>query len=90
LKIACKYYTLVWQTMKKYLLGRAPISNWLFLLMAVCILLMAVFFKIDMDSYNTVDKIVQDQQALIDTQQKIIERFAPPPAEAIHIYTSPY
>jgi membrane protein insertase Oxa1/YidC/SpoIIIJ len=71
--------------LRAYLSRRASIGNWLFLLMVLCILLQFVFLRLEVDSYNSVQKIAQDQQSLIEMQQKIIESVVVPPnSEVLH------
>ena len=71
--------------LRAYLSRRAAIGNWLFLLMVLCILLQFVFLRLEVDSYNSVQKIAQDQQSLIEMQQKIIESVVVPPnSEVLH------
>ncbi len=70
--------------LKKYMLSRASIGNWLFWMMALCILLQFVFLQIEVGSFNNVEKIARDQQAIIDLQQEIIRSAGIPGAEAVH------
>jgi hypothetical protein len=71
-------------TLKKYLLRKASVGNWLFLLMALCIVLQLVFIQLEVGSFNNVKKIAEDQQAIIDLQQEIMEAAGIPSTEAVH------
>jgi hypothetical protein len=73
-----------------HLLRKASISNWLLWLMALCILLMAVFFKMQLDNYNVVVLIAENQQAIIDMQQTIMESPTPANSEPVHFDILPY
>jgi hypothetical protein len=70
--------------LKSYLLRKASIGNWLFWLMALCILLQFVFLRLEVRSFNNVERIAEDQQAIIDLQQDIIQSAGIPNAESIH------
>lgn len=78
------------QTLKNCLLQRAPISNWLFWLMGVSILLMLVFFHLELDNFNDLDRIAWNQQTLIEWQQEIIDRYAVPIPEPLRPDVAPY
>jgi hypothetical protein len=45
--------------------------------MALCILLQFVFLHLEVGSYNNVEKIAEEQQALINLQQEIIKSVVP-------------
>jgi hypothetical protein len=73
---------------KRYLLRKASIGNWLFWLMALCILLQFVFLRLEVGSYNNVERIAEDQQKLIGMQQQVIDSvIIPPNPESVHFDT---
>ena len=77
-------------TLRKCLLGRAPINNWMVLLTALFFLLMSVFFKLESDNFNNVLSMAKDQQALIERQQEIIERLVITRPESVYSDTPAY
>ena len=77
-------------TLRKYLSGKAPVSNWMVVLMILFILLISVFFKLQSDNFNNVLRMAEDGQALIQQQQEIIESLAIAQPGPIHSGTPPY
>ena len=77
-------------TLGKYLSGKAPVSNWMVVLMVLFILTISVFFKLQSDNFNNVLRMAEDGQVVIQQQQEIIDSLAIGQPGPIHSGTPPY
>ena len=77
-------------TLGKYLSGKAPVSNWMVVLMVLFILTISFFFKLQSDNFNNVLRMAEDGQVIIQQQQEIIDSLAQGQPGPIHSGTPPY